>query len=232
VNNSHFESVAQVWRALAGAPTGFKLPEITLVRINPDSHICPSGWTGFVRLGDSAVITTPNEAIAEVIEAAMPLTGDSLLSVLEPTSVLGPAALLYLDPNMFEPRDRHDTSLTAGDDPLVMELENQVEPEEAREADVSGSASPIFVTWSPEGQITAAAGYTPWLDRVAHISVLTRADHRGQGLGTQVASAAVGHAIANGLIPQWRATLQNEASLRVAAALGFAEHGLQISFQL
>jgi hypothetical protein len=82
VNKPHLEPVAEVWRALADAPDAFKIPETTLVRINPDSHICPSDWTGFVRLGDSAVITAPNESVAGVIEAAMPATAESLLSVL------------------------------------------------------------------------------------------------------------------------------------------------------
>ncbi|MDU0303963.1 GNAT family N-acetyltransferase, partial [Streptomyces sp. PAL114] len=43
-----------------------------------------------------------------------------------------------------------------------------------------------------------------------------------------VGAAAVAHALAAGLLPQWRA--RDFASRRVAAALGFEELGAQLSF--
>ncbi|MFC8592883.1 hypothetical protein [Streptomyces atroolivaceus] len=51
--------------------------------------------------------------------------------------------------------------------------------------------------------------------------------HRGGGLARRVASAAAGHALAAGPMPQWRAR-PVEAS-RVAQALGFRESGAQLS---
>ncbi|MFD3663840.1 hypothetical protein ACFWVF_25200 [Streptomyces sp. NPDC058659] len=45
-----------------------------------------------------------------------------------------------------------------------------------------------------------------------------------------MASAAVAHAIAAGLLPQWRA--RPHSSRRVAAALGFEELGAQLSVEL
>ncbi|MER6172219.1 GNAT family N-acetyltransferase [Streptosporangium sp. NPDC001681] len=75
--------------------------------------------------------------------------------------------------------------------------------------------------------VIAAAGYRPWLNTAAQLSVLTAAKYRGRGLARLVASAAVADALVNGLLPQWRA--RPEPSRRVARALGFREFGSQIS---
>jgi RimJ/RimL family protein N-acetyltransferase len=232
VNNAHLAPVLSMWRSLAGAPSAFTVPETTTVRINPDSRICPVGWVGFVRLGDTAVITAPDDAIAETVRDAMPVTGDSLLALLEPAEVLGPAALLYLDPDEFTPADATEVERLTLPDPRVLELEALSGSDDAGEAGVSMCRSPIFVTWSHDGHVAAAAGYTPWLDDVAHVSVLTRPDHRCRGLGKQVATAAVAHAVAEGLIAQWRARLTNTASIGIASALGFHQWGVQISLRL
>ncbi|GAB3701017.1 GNAT family N-acetyltransferase [Nocardiopsis oceani] len=60
--------------------------------------------------------------------------------------------------------------------------------------------------------------------------MLTAPDHRGQGLARPVASAAAAHALAENLLPQWRARLA--ASRRVALGLGFGAHGSQLSLRL
>jgi RimJ/RimL family protein N-acetyltransferase len=232
VNNPRFEPVVSMWRTLAGTPSAFTVPETTIVRANPNSHICPSGWVGFVRLGTTAVITTPDDKTAAAVEEAMPTSGDSLLALLAPKEVLGPAVLLYLDPDEFTPADASEVDWVMSPDPYVRELEALAGSEDAGEAGVSMCRSPIFVTWSRDGHVTAAAGYTPWLDRVAHVSVLTRPDHRGQGLGQLVATAAVQHAVAKGLIAQWRARITNTPSIGIANALGFHERGLQVSLRL
>lgn len=103
---------------------------------------------------------------------------------------------------------------------------------DARDADESGMeevASAVRVL--REGRdVVAAAGYRPWLDTAAHLSVLVAAAHRGRGLARLVASAAVADALADGLLPQWRA--RPEPSRRVARALGFRELGSQISLLL
>jgi RimJ/RimL family protein N-acetyltransferase len=232
VINPRFAPVVSVWRTLAGAPSAFTVPETTIVLTNPYSRICPLGWVGFVRLGDTAVITAPDHTTANAVEDAMPVTGDSLIALLEPKEVLGPAVLLYLEPDEFTPADASEVDWVMSPDTDVMELEALSGAEDAGEAGVSMCRSPIFITRSTDGHVTAAAGYTPWLDRVAHVSVLTRPDHRGRGLGQKVASTAVQHAIANGFIAQWRARITNTPSIGIASALGFEECGLQISLRL
>ncbi|WP_326702558.1 GNAT family N-acetyltransferase [Streptomyces cyaneofuscatus] len=76
----------------------------------------------------------------------------------------------------------------------------------------------------------AAAGYAHWPRDTAHLCVLTAPDARGGGLARRVASEATAHALAAGLLPQWRA--RPAASRRVAAALGYRELGAQLSVRL
>ncbi|WP_405753341.1 GNAT family N-acetyltransferase [Streptomyces sp. NBC_00012] len=80
------------------------------------------------------------------------------------------------------------------------------------------------------GRVLAAAGYRAWPRRTAHIGVLTAPEARGRGLARVTGSAAVAHALAVGLLPQWRA--RPPASRRVAAALGFEELGSQLSIEI
>ena len=51
-----------------------------------------------------------------------------------------------------------------------------------------------------------------------------------RGLARVTGSATTTHALAAGLLPQWRARVP--ASRRVAIALGFRELGVQLSFEL
>ncbi|MFB7220520.1 GNAT family N-acetyltransferase [Streptomyces sp. NPDC056227] len=76
-------------------------------------------------------------------------------------------------------------------------------------------------------KVVAATGYQAWSRQTAHISVLTASDVRERGLARVTASATVTHALAAGLLPEWRA--RPPASRRVAAALGFEELGAQLS---
>ncbi|MFI7405497.1 GNAT family N-acetyltransferase [Streptomyces sp. NPDC049541] len=68
-----------------------------------------------------------------------------------------------------------------------------------------------------------------WPGRTVHISAPTAPPARGRGFGRATGSATVAHALAAGLLPRWRA--RRTASRRVAAALGFAELGAQLSIE-
>lgn len=60
--------------------------------------------------------------------------------------------------------------------------------------------------------------------------MLTDPAFRGLGLAKLAGSSATADALARGLLPQWRARVA--ASIRVAASLGFAGCGSQLSFRL
>jgi GNAT superfamily N-acetyltransferase len=78
-----------------------------------------------------------------------------------------------------------------------------------------------------DGEMVSAASYDVWGGVIAHVGVVTDPGHRGHGFAKSVAVAAVGHALDNGLVPQWRTLASNAASVGVGRAIGFegfAEH--------
>ncbi|MER5622898.1 GNAT family N-acetyltransferase [Streptosporangium sp. NPDC002544] len=204
------------------------------VGVSPESWLCPPGWTGVVTLDGAALVTVPDagliEPLRDVLLSDLHETGIDLsrlparLTVLD---ALGPATLAYLDADDFAAArvDAEVERLSAGHrdiDGLVA----SVGKEDADESGMEEVASAVWVI--REGRnVIAAAGYRPWLNTAAQLSVLTAAKYRGRGLARLVASAAVADALVNGLLPQWRA--RPEPSRRVARALGFREFGSQIS---
>jgi RimJ/RimL family protein N-acetyltransferase len=60
-----------------------------------------------------------------------------------------------------------------------------------------------------------------WGDQLAHVGVVVDPRRRGAGHGRAVASVVCAHALAHGLVPQWRTLETNVASRAVAKALGF-----------
>src|SRR5262249_12305546 len=79
-------------------------------------------------------------------------------------------------------------------------------------------------------QLVAAAGYRVWLDDIAHLSVLVDPRHRGRQLAAMAAGSATEHALAHGLLAQWRA--RPPVSRAVARKLGYVDVGQQISLRL
>ncbi|MEO3754736.1 GNAT family N-acetyltransferase [Streptomyces sp. B6B3] len=228
-----------LWEGWAGASVSFSGAGSLSVVVSPESGICPGGWVGVVALGGSAIATAPNERAAGIVRDALaPLPvgavvdADAIRRVLPVAEVLGPAALAYVSPDHFRPvRDGGAMTVERlpGGHADLRELEESVGAEEAGEASLGAISSPAFVVREDE-RVVAAAGYELWPGRAAHVSVLTGREWRGRGLARLTASAAVAHALAAGLLPQWRARVP--ASRRVAAALGFRELGAQLSLSI
>jgi RimJ/RimL family protein N-acetyltransferase len=211
-----------LWTALAGTPVAFSSGSLTVV-VSPNSLICPPSWVGVVVLGDAAIATAPEERSADRLRRAW-TDIDHVKQAMTWVNALGPASLAYLDPVEFRP-----TELAAGTGGNLSTLFAAVDSVDLNESGVDEITSPAF-TVTEGDRVVAAAGYRTWLGRAAHISVLVAPDHRGRGLATAVASAAVTDAIHNGLLPQWRARI--EYSRRVARTLGFRELGAQLSLKL
>ncbi|MFB7588914.1 GNAT family N-acetyltransferase [Streptomyces sp. NPDC056169] len=234
----------RLWEDLAGVPASFP-PAAGAVNVvvSPESDLCPAGWVGIVTLGGSALVTAPDEHTAETVRQALrglPVEAladaAAVRDALPVTALLGPAALAYVSPENFRPAEASSQVERAdGHHPAVRALERTAGPEDAAEAALDEITSPAFVLREhgdpgDPGDAVAAAGYRSWPRRTAHLSVLTAPAARGRGCARTVASAAVAHALAAGLLPQWRA--RPPASRRVAAALGFEELGAQLSVEL
>lgn len=226
-----------LWEELARVPVAFGSAGSVRVVVSRESWISPSGWVGVVLLGGSAIVAAPSQAAASRVgEAFFGLAGDALVdaetigAVLPVAAMLGPATLGYLGRGDFRPVSSGPLidQLAAGN-VEILDLERSAGGEDAGEAGMGEITSPAFVI-RVDGKVAAASGYRVWPRRTAHLSVLTAPELRGQGLGRAAASCAVAHALAAGLLPQWRA--RPVESRRVAAALGFRELGAQLSFKL
>ncbi|MFI2211214.1 GNAT family N-acetyltransferase [Streptomyces sp. NPDC020141] len=227
-----------LWEGIAGTPVAFPPSGRVRVVVSPESGICPAGWVGAVALGGSAIVTAPDEGAAAVVRDALAgvaaeavVDEAALRAVLPVTRVLGPAALSYASPEGFRPVRPGAAGAPAvprlpGGHPELRALERVAGERDAADAALDEITSPAFVVRA-HGRTVAAAGYRLWPGRAAHLSVLTAPRERGRGLARLTASAATAHALAAGLLPQWRARVP--ASRRVAAALGYRELGAQLS---
>ncbi|MDX2561183.1 GNAT family N-acetyltransferase [Streptomyces sp. TX20-6-3] len=207
--------------------------------VSPASALCPPSWAGIVVLGDAAIATAPTESAALVLRRALvsvpvgSLTRpETVRSVLPVSDVLGPASLAYLSGADFRPAPAHPHGAVehlASGHRDFRRLLRSAEPADVAESGMEEITSPAFVV--REGtEVVASAGYRAWPAETAHVCVLTHPRWRGRRLARHAASAAVAHALAAGLLPQWRA--RPPASRRVARALGFRELGSQLSVRL
>jgi GNAT superfamily N-acetyltransferase len=87
---------------------------------------------------------------------------------------------------------------------------------------------PLFGIFDGARQLAALASYEVWNQRIAHISIITHPLHRGRGLGRAAVALAAQHALAAGLIPQYRTLQANMPSIGVAKRLGFVEYGFSV----
>ncbi|MGW1024748.1 GNAT family N-acetyltransferase [Streptomyces sp. NPDC002577] len=223
---------------LASVPVSFAPKGGVNVVVSPESRLCPAGWIGVVSMGGSAIVTAPSERAAmmvrdalEGLSAEVVTDAETLREVLPVARVLGPAALAYASPDGFRPAAPTSlpVQLLPRDHPDLRNLEKGAGQEDTQEAGLYEITSPAFVIREGDAAI-AAAGYQSWPSRTAHISVLTSPAWWGQGLARVAGSATAAHALAAGLLPQWRARVP--ASRQVAVALGFQELGAQLSIEL
>ncbi|MEV7373322.1 GNAT family N-acetyltransferase [Streptomyces sp. NPDC090301] len=208
------------------------------VVFSPTSALCPPSWAGIVVLGGAAIATAPTESAALVLRRALAsvpvesLTRPEIVRAVLPVSdLLGPASLAYLSSAEFRPASHPQGAAEplASAHPDFQGLLRSAEPGDLAESGMEEITSPAFVV--REGtDVVAAAGYRAWPAQTAHVCVLTHPRWRGRRLARHTSSAAVAHALAAGLLPQWRARPQ--ASRRVARSLGFRELGSQLSVRL
>ncbi|MFF0057540.1 GNAT family N-acetyltransferase [Streptomyces microflavus] len=229
-----------LWQEQAAASDAvFGTPGRPAVLVSPASSLAPPSWVGVVTIGDTALITAPTTRSADSVTTALaglptdrltdPATVTGLLPVAD---TLGPAVLAYLAPDALRPPRATGAPtgrLTPGHAALRA-LSADAGEEDAGESGLEEITSPVFVVRDGGAGVLAAAGYAHWPRDTAHLCVLTAPGARGGGLARQVASEATAHALAAGLLPQWRA--RPAASRRVAAALGYRELGAQLSVRL
>lgn len=197
----------------------------------------------FVRLFDRTVIFGPSEVVGDArsLPDSQLAQERCLLDLVrahhQGARALGAAHLLYCEESpqlnplddvavAFEP-ELISTLMAAApaDDVAVSGL-----------ADAQWAAALVMDAPGAEGsraeEVVAAAGREVWQHLIAQLGLLTHPEHRGRGYGGLIAGVAVEEALADGLIPQWRSALENEASRRAALRLGFTDAGSQTTVVL
>jgi hypothetical protein len=229
--------VRDLWVGLTGVAISFPARPGVAVAVSPVSRLCPPGWVGIVRIGESAIATAPSAPDAELLGGALHLLAvpaltdrTGLAAVLPVAEVRGPASLAYLDRDSFRtPVPAAAVDRLPPGHPSLLALLAETIDADSDESGLAEITSAAFVV-RHQGRVVAAAGWRRWPGEVAHLGVLTARQARGRRLGRTVAAAATADALDARLLPQWRA--RPESSRRIAAALGFHGVGAQISFRL
>lgn len=227
--------ILATWAALAGVPAELFSHE-PLVRIAPESRTCPPGWVGVVAIERVFLATAPAEpeaaAFRQVLASWIDDSGfdpRTLAGRLEPAETLGLISLCYLDTDTAWRAHSKDVESVPHDSPELTGLLESCDADDVNESGLGRITSPVFVI-RDAGKVVAAAGYRIWQRELGHIGVLTAGPARRRGLATAVGGAATRHALAKGLVAQWRTRTQS--SLKVAEHLGFEEVGWQLAFRL
>ena len=193
------------------------------------------GWIGLLRIEDCVTAISPTSELVEPLIRALTdlspsdaLSPDCIIPRL-PTivEILGPARLYY--PGEHLAVATADTPVDAVPPANVSSLLAGVTQDELDESGLAEVTSSVSIVRGKQGEPIAGCGYRHWPGQVAHLSVLTRTGYRGKGLARAVAIDASTRALAEGLLPQWRA--RTAPSQSVALAVGFEQLGAQLSLR-
>jgi len=89
-------------------------------------------------------------------------------------------------------------------------------------------ASGVFV----DGKLAALASYEIWDGSIAHISIVSHPEHRGQGHGRTAVAHVAKRALEARLVPQYRTLVANAPSIRIAGSLGFIPYATSVAVRL
>lgn len=90
----------------------------------------------------------------------------------------------------------------------------------------------VVGAFSEAEELSAVAGFKIWGEAIAHIYVVSRPAHRGQGHGLSAVEAAVRVALERGLVPQFRTLESNLPAMHIARRLRFQRYGLSVAVRL
>jgi GNAT superfamily N-acetyltransferase len=198
-----------IWILVAGGCPLISLP----AEILPALHERASGWT-----------VSTVEHPARLAEALAPTSA---------VEIIGPAYIGYARADSLKRQAAGSARLLhQGDRRAVAELRAHCGAQEWEHGGSDFDKVPTFGAFDASGGLASLAGYERWLDSIAHISVVTRDDRRGQGHGAAAVALAAEHSSSEGLLPQYRTLKSNRPSMRLAQRLGFEQYGLSVYVKL
>ena len=186
----------------------------------------------FVRLFDREVFSGPAWATerAKTKSTAELSRQSTLLSLsLEHGGRSSGSEHLYFADSFPGPVEPSEDVAVAEDREFALQLERLCPPDDVAEARLSDKDH-LFIVVDDSADTPvplAGAGYRIRDSILADISALTAPAARLQGLGRYVTSIAVEESMAAGLIPQFRAPLDNLGAARTAAGAGFVSVGVR-----
>ncbi|MCC3272671.1 GNAT family N-acetyltransferase [Arthrobacter zhangbolii] len=190
----------------------------------------------FLRLFGTEVFSGPEWAAARArTKSAVELTRHSGLMQMSMEfggRALGAEQLFFAD--AFPALAPLEDLAVANDPDLAVALERLCPPDDVAEAGLAGKEDVFVLVDDSEDdpRPVAGAGYSITDGILADMSVLTAPGHRLRGLGSYISSVALEDAMAGGLIPQWRAPLDNVGAARTAMGSGFIPAGVRTSVSL
>jgi hypothetical protein len=210
-------AVHRYWASFFGVPT------------NGGLRICAEPCTlNAVHVAGVTFARIPPEMAAPVAEWPPAQLCDLTAFSQLPITIRAHASLAYADAGALVAPGPGVTAL-AGDDARIAELATTMSADEWDECGLwRGTALQGWHAVVVDGQVAAAAAYENWGGDIAHLCVATARAYRCQARGRQAAAASAHHAVASGLVAQWRASMPNAASRAVGARLGFLTLGEQL----
>jgi predicted GNAT family acetyltransferase len=146
--------------------------------------------------------------------------------------VIGPAFVGYTDEEAFRPAKDEDTRLlTAQDMTALADLREACSALEWRDGGSQLGEQPVVGAFDRQC-LVAAAGYKVSANVIAHTSVITHPQYRGQGYGKAVVSKLTAEALSRGLVPQYQTLEANIPSVVIAQALGFERYATTVAVRL
>lgn len=159
---------------------------------------------------------------------------DRLLSLVGDAAerVIGPAFVGYTDHDNFQPAHSDAVRLLGPQDAAAFAaLQAACDSQDWDHGGSELGGQPVMGTFAG-AQLAAVAGYSLWGDRIAHLSVVTHPQFRGQGHGRAVISGLTAEVLRRGLVPQYRTLAANTPSMVLARGLGFASYATTVAVRL
>ena len=220
------------WAAFFGCPAETMFAEPARVIEHSPALAEYSGIIAFFCEGRALISipsACPEEICSRLVAAAESPATFADAFAAEGLSVVGPAFIGYGEE--IPAPEKQVRLLTAEDRQAWSDLRASCSPIEwehgGSELAATGAAG-AFV----DGKLAALAGYENWGDALAHLSVVTHPDFRGQGYGAAVVALSAQTALSVDLLPQYRTLEANVPSMRIAEKLGFERYATSVAVRL
>jgi RimJ/RimL family protein N-acetyltransferase len=145
--------------------------------------------------------------------------------------IIGPAFISYGTADSLDLQDAR-FARPISSSVQIRRLQAACQPEEWDHGGSEREHDETFGFVDPANELLALSGYEIWNDSIAHISIVTHPLYRGRGHGRAAVAIAAQHALAAGLLPQYRTLTSNSPSMNIAKRLGFTEYGFSVYVRL